>query len=128
MNNWNTPARIKYWESLKGIKNELAPNWKGGKAGKGAVHKWLDVNYGKPKICESSQCLGKSKTFDWAKKTGAKYIKSRDAFLRLCRSCHKKYDWKPEYRLKAIKNLYWFTKKFRIRHSTNKQFNENYAK
>lgn len=28
-NNWTTPARIRYWESLKGRKQEKSPNWKG---------------------------------------------------------------------------------------------------
>jgi hypothetical protein len=52
-------------------------------------------------------CEGKSIWFDWAKKEGKKYERNRDNFLRLCRSCHRRYDLTPEKRKKAIKNLWW---------------------
>lgn len=102
-----TEAQLKYWASLRGLKNEKAPNWKGDRAGKSAVHNWLEANYGKPSICENPYCKKKSKWFDWAKKTDAEYVKDRNAFLRLCRSCHRTYDLTPEKREQAIKNLWW---------------------
>lgn len=105
---WETPARRKYWDSLKGLKNEKAPNWRGDRAGKSAVHVWLNVNYGKPSLCENVKCEHKSDFYDWAKKTDKPYEKKRSSFLRLCRSCHLRYDMTPEKKEKAIKNLRWY--------------------
>ena len=103
-----TKLQRKYWDSLKGVKNEKAPNWRGDKAGKAAVHGWLEVNYGKESICENPLCKGKSKTYDWAKKTEYGYVKDRKAFMRLCRSCHRIYDLTSEKREQAMRNLWWF--------------------
>jgi hypothetical protein len=107
-----------YSESLKGIRDKKAPNYKK-KVGKSQVHKWLSVHYGKPQICEIGKCTMESKVYDWALKKGRTYLRKRDSFLRLCRSCHRRYDLTPQKRLQAIKNL--------IKHS--KFQNENsYAK
>lgn len=94
-----------YWESLEGIKGDKAP-----------IHKWLNTNYGRPRICEDKKCDGKieNRWFDWALKKGCKYKRNRNNFLRLCRSCHRRYDMTLELKKKAIKNLHWVTKKVRI--------------
>jgi len=60
------------------------------------AHYWLRRNYGSPKICEAEDCLGISKTFDWALKKGKKQEKNRDNYIRLCRQCHMRYDWNEE--------------------------------
>lgn len=68
-------------------------NWRGDFAKYGAIHNWLRVNFGMPKYCEF--CRGKSKTsktYDWALIDGLEYKRSRTHFIRLCRSCHWKYD------------------------------------
>src|SRR3990167_6620724 len=95
-----------YWKSLGGIKGENAPNYKK-IVGKSQVHKWLDTHYGKTKVCEGVKCKGKSSVYDWALKTGFAYERNRDNFLRLCRSCHRKYDFTPSKKIQAMKNLWW---------------------
>lgn len=95
-----------YWETLKGIKGKKAPNYKE-VVGKSQVHRWMDVHYGTDKVCEMKDCKGKSGTFDWALKKGKQYERKKSNFLRLCRSCHRKYDLTPEKRRQAIKNLWW---------------------
>lgn len=74
---------------------------------KSAKHKWMESNYGKPKVCESKNCEGKSKWFDWCIKTGREYSHNREDYLRLCRSCHRKYDLTEIKKKQAIKNLWW---------------------
>ncbi len=81
-------------------------NWKGNKASKSAVHKWMNFHYGKPKFCEGCGVEDR-KWYDWANISG-EYLHSRDDFLRLCRTCHRRFDMTPEKRTKAIKNLIWF--------------------
>jgi len=69
------------------------------------IHPWLSRNYGKAKICEMKNCPGKSKCFDWALKKTKVHKKLRSHYMRLCRSCHFKYDMTPEKREQAIRNL-----------------------
>lgn len=111
-----------YWVSLRGIKNDKAPNWKGDNVGKITVHRWLDINFGRHRICEIGNCTRPSIVYDWALKTGKKYEKKRENFLRLCRSCHRRYDLTPQKRKLAIKNLWWNTDginpKFRNKNGT----------
>lgn len=120
--NWETPARRAYWDSLKGTKGSNAPHWKGNKIGKTAVHCWLNVVYGKPKKCEHCGTTDESKVYEWANKDH-KYRRVREDFKRLCRSCHRKYDLTPDKKEKAIKNLYWNTKTIRTTQD-GKQYNE----
>ena len=100
-----TEAQLKYWESLKGVKNEKAPNWKGNSGRKSNVHKWLDVNYGKPNFCEGCGTQ-EDRIYDWANISG-KYLRDREDFLRFCRTCHRRFDLTSEKRKQAIKNLWW---------------------
>ena len=57
-------------------------------------HAWLSIHYGKPRICEGTSCNGKTENmiFDWALKKGRTCLRKKENFLRLCRSCHRKYD------------------------------------
>lgn len=66
-------------------------NWKGDNVGYGAIHHWLRVNF-KNEKCENPNCSRKSKTLDWCLKKGKRYERRRENFIRLCRSCHCKYD------------------------------------
>lgn len=68
-----------------------------------SIHSWLRKNYGRPQECESSDCNGKSKTYDWALKQGKDHSKSRINYKRLCRSCHVKYDMTDAKKLQLIK-------------------------
>lgn len=70
----------------------------GEKYGYWAVHNWLKYNFGKADKCEMESCKKISKNFEWAKKIGKEYIKDRNNFLKLCRSCHRKYDYTVEKR------------------------------
>ena len=97
-----------YWKSLEGIKGEDAPNYRQ-VVGKSQVHRWLDVHYGRPKTCEGTDCRGTATWYDWALKTGMDYERKRENFLRLCRSCHRRYDLTEPKREQAIKNLWWAT-------------------
>ena len=101
-------SRECYWETLRGIRGENSPNYKK-VVGKSQVHRWLEVHYGKHSICENPKCKHESEFFDWAKKTGKKYERKRENFLRLCRSCHRRYDLTPKLKKKAVKNLWWNT-------------------
>lgn len=100
-----TPAQKKYWESMKGKRAEKTPAWKGQKASKNAFHKWLQVNYGKPTFCTNEKCKGKSKIYEWCKKTDKDYSHNPSDYLWLCRSCHRAYDLTPEKKKQAINNL-----------------------
>jgi hypothetical protein len=95
---------------MEGRRGKNAPNWKD-KVCKQSVHQWLNVTFGKLELCENENCLSKTKLYEWCLKTGMKYEKKRENFLRLCRSCHRKYDWNDKKTKQAIKNLWWLTGK-----------------
>src|SRR5258708_36840637 len=72
------------------------------------THTWLYRNYGRPQECEGKNCRKTSSLYEWALKKGKSYDRKRKTFLRLCRSCHRRYDMTEEKRKKAIKNLKLF--------------------
>ena len=80
---------------------------KGEKAGYFAKHRYLYYHYGQPSICENLSCEKRSKVFEWCLKGGRSYSHNREDYLRLCRSCHRKYDLTEEKREKVIRNLWW---------------------
>jgi hypothetical protein len=65
--------------------------WKGEKAGKKAKHEWISVNYGKPNYCEHCKRTDRKK-YEWAN-IDHKYRRVIEDFIRLCVSCHRKYDY-----------------------------------
>jgi len=67
------------------------------------VHQWLRHRYGNANKCESPECEGKSKTFQWALLKGKSYKHNRENFWMLCRSCHRKYDMTKEWNKKISK-------------------------
>ena len=71
---------------------EANPNWKGDNVGYHGIHAWLKRHFGHADRCEFSSCNKKSKVFEWALRKGFKYERKRQNFIRLCGSCHKKYD------------------------------------
>ena len=72
--------------------NENHHQWKGEKASYGAKHSWIYRNRGKPNICEV--CGDKTKKFyDWAN-IDHKYKRNLNDYIRMCRSCHRKHDYK----------------------------------
>lgn len=108
---WETDKRREYWNSLKGKKGVDTPRWKGDKAGKTAVHKWLAKHFGRPSFCIHPDCNKKSKNYEWCKIEGRSYTHNSEDYIWLCKSCHRRYDLTPEKREKAIKNLPWWRKR-----------------
>ena len=102
-----TPAKIAYWESLKGKRGIETPRWKGNESSKSAFHQWLHKNFGHPDHCKNPECEGKSKLFEWCLKTGKVYTHNPDDYIWLCRKCHRKYDFTPSKKIQAVKNLWW---------------------
>lgn len=81
-----------YRNRLIGMTGKNARHWLGDKVGRIGIHIWIKKKYGKPNFCE--HCKRKDrKNYDWACKDH-KYLRKRSNFMRLCRSCHRKYDIK----------------------------------
>ncbi len=64
-----------------------------------AIHSWLRNKFGSADKCESPNCSGKSKGFEWSLIKGKLYERKRENFWRLCKSCHKLYDFTEQARL-----------------------------
>jgi len=79
-------SRRRASESKMGSKN---PNWKGKKIGYWGVHSFVKRKFKRPKKCE---ICGVTENLDWANKNG-KYLRNREDWICLCRSCHMKYDY-----------------------------------
>lgn len=69
--------------------------WKGDDVGYSGLHKWVRTWLGKPESC--IKCGEKNKMIHWANVSG-EYKRELHDWMRLCVSCHKKYD------LKRLKN------------------------
>lgn len=71
-------------------KGDQTSGWRGDEVGYGGIHIWMAREFGSPRKCDHCNCDDAS-TFDWANKSGD-YLRDRSDWLRLCRSCHTKYD------------------------------------
>lgn len=72
--------------------SENHPAWKGDNASYAAKHMWVYKRLGKPNTCEHCGRSNLSgRMIHWANKSG-KYIRDLNDWLRLCVSCHHKYD------------------------------------
>jgi len=80
-------TRQKLRESKRGAK---AYNWKGDEVGYLGLHHWVERELGRPSLCEHCETTT-AKRFDWANKSND-YKRELSDWLRLCRSCHMKYD------------------------------------
>lgn len=67
-------------------------NWKGENASYSAFHARIKKMKGMPQKCEACSTDDPLKTYDWASLTG-EYQNPND-YMRMCRSCHWKYDQK----------------------------------
>ena len=58
---------------------------------------------------ECEECKVTDKKLDWALLKGRKYLRKRENFKILCRSCHLKYDYTPErkYKVRDLVKFRW---------------------
>ena len=72
--------------------NENHPLWKGDSVGYRDLHLWVERKLGKPVTCQHCRKTGLTgRRIHWANKS-RKYKRDLDDWLRLCASCHKRYD------------------------------------
>lgn len=64
--------------------------WKGDEVGYTALHYWVKRRLGTPHKCEHCGDINASK-YEWANKSH-QYRRDLHDWLRLCTSCHRKYD------------------------------------
>lgn len=84
--------KIKVHEGLSG---SLNPSWKGDKVGYYGIHAWLYRERGKPRKCEHCGSE-KKKKYEWCN-VDHKYKRDMKDWMRLCTSCHRKYDYENIY-------------------------------
>lgn len=89
---WREMQRVK----MTGLTGKKARHWLGDNVGKMGIHIWLRKTYGRPKLCEHCKTTDVNKLYEWAS-IDHKYVRRRSRFMRLCRSCHRKYDIKHNY-------------------------------
>lgn len=66
--------------------------WKGENAGYNAKHAWIRTYFGTPGTCEHCGESGLTgQKINWANISG-EHKREREDWLRLCVSCHRKYD------------------------------------
>ena len=71
---------------------EKHPNWKGDKASYDSIHSWVERRRGKPHICEHcGKYVENLKCIHWAN-VDHTYKRDLDDYIRLCASCHGRYD------------------------------------
>lgn len=75
-------------------KGDKHRSWRGGEVKRPALHEWITKQLGRPQSCQFCGCTN-AKRFEWANKTG-QYLRDLNDWLRLCTSCHRKYDLKKE--------------------------------
>jgi hypothetical protein len=66
--------------------------WKGDKAKYSAIHTWVREQLGKPQECKICGNI-LAKKFEWIN-VNHKYQRNLDDYIRMCTSCHRKYDIK----------------------------------
>jgi hypothetical protein len=67
-------------------------NWRGENLTRAGLHQWVSYWKGRPKKCEHCGCIT-NKKYEWANKNH-KYKRDLNDYIRLCTSCHRKYDIK----------------------------------
>jgi len=77
---------------LKDNFDENSHAWKGEKAGYRAKHMWIISRRGSPNYCEHCKRNDK-RMYNWAN-VDHKYKRIIGDYMRLCVSCHRKYDIK----------------------------------
>lgn len=97
VNSWLNPE-IRA-QRIMGIKNAILKkrwmvgnknHWKGDDVKYGGLHDWMRKYFGSPKFCEHCGTTT-AKKYEWAS-VRHQYKRERSCWLRLCTSCHRKYD------------------------------------
>ena len=110
-NNWTPPknaVKIKKGQRLsrktefkKGeavFVGENHPGWRGDKVSYGGLHAWIKRKKGKPTTCEHCGQTGLTgKKIHWAS-VDHNYKRDAEDYIRLCMSCHEKYDFAKGHR------------------------------
>ena len=99
------PGKDHHYFGKRGLE---IPSWKGDKVGYHAIHQWLTTTYGLPQKCEFCGKVGnkvKRWNIHWALIRGKSYERKRENFIKLCISCHVKYDFTEEQRKKISLSL-----------------------
>lgn len=84
--------KISQTKISQNLTEEKNPNWKGDLAKYTAMHMWVVSRKGKPKKCD--HCLREDldiRQYHWAN-IDHLYKRNLDDYIRLCASCHQKYD------------------------------------
>jgi len=87
-----TDDRVKKYTEKNTGENNV--NWKGENVSYRELHKWLNKKFGKPRQCQHCNSTSE-KIYDWAN-ISKEYKRDLDDWIRLCRSCHIKYDRKSK--------------------------------
>lgn len=70
-------------------------------------HYDLKKKFGKADKCEMADCKSISpKHFQWALKKGHSYSSNKEDYIKMCTSCHRKYDFTEEIRAKLKAKKY----------------------
>ncbi len=76
--------------------------WKGDKAGVSAMHTWVIKWKGRPRKCEMCG-TDKAKKYEWAN-VDHSYLRVLEDYMRMCTSCHIRYDIENNDGLKRYRN------------------------
>lgn len=82
--------RIEKTIKRTGASGESNHSWKGDEVGYSGIHKWVERQRGNPEKCEFCGTTTASK-FEWAN-LDHEYERDLDDYVRLCTSCHRRYD------------------------------------
>ena len=84
-----------YWAGknrVSSLQNEKHPGWKGENVSYISLHQWVGRKLGTPSKCEHCNKEGFTKQqINWANKSH-EYKRDLTDWLRLCVSCHRRYD------------------------------------
>jgi len=101
------PKRKVGWKLSEETKNKMSVahrgnksyKWKGSDVSYNGLHRWIRGSFGRPNYCEHCKKIDK-KQYEWAS-INHTYTRERKDYIRLCQSCHIKYD--KRFKIKNIK-------------------------
>jgi len=83
--------RLKVIQTLNYGLDEAHPLWKGNNVGYFGLHQWVGRKLGRPTKCQHCGIDYKNKRYYWAN-ISREYKRDLSDWVRLCASCHKRYD------------------------------------